>query len=122
MAPFLDGELMLELVGALNKAAGTTGLGGPAAASRLATRTVRAGRAGTGAVAGTGQSDVTFVWSSPFDDDAYTVHVTVEQDTAGDGLRVRRVRSRTASQVVVNVQNTALGSTSGTLHVIAVHD
>lgn len=113
---------MFELVGALNRAAGTSGLEAAGAASKLANRVIRSVRASTGDVAGTSQADVTVTWPLPFDDDAYTVHVAVEHDTAGDGLRVRRVRSRTATQVVVNVENTALSAVSGTLHVTAVSD
>lgn len=114
--------MSLELVGALNAAAGTSGLEAAGAAGVLARRFPRTVRVDTGSVPGTSNADVTVTWPEEFPSTDYTVVAVVEQDVASDGLRVWRVRSRSTTGVVVNVQNTALTSVAGTLHVIAVHD
>lgn len=83
---------------------------------------LRAARASTGSVAGTGQADVTVTFDSAFADTNFTVTASVVEDEASESLRVRRIRSVTAGQVVVNVVNNAIVPRSGTVHVIAVHD
>lgn len=84
--------------------------------------TIRTARQTTGAVAGTGSADVTVTFSSPFDDTNYTVTASIVENDGGESLRVRRIRTVAAGQVVVNVVNGAITSRTGIVHVIAVHD
>lgn len=85
----------------------------------------KAQRVATGAVAAVTAVDVTVTWTLPFADTAYTVTVSIEETAGGVGnsLQVRRIKSKTASAVVVQVfNNEAVTARSGTLHAIAVHD
>lgn len=75
---------------------------------------------GSGAV----YSSQTFTWAAPFADANYTVTATcLGNDNSGAGLRVVRIRSKTASQVVVELANEAGFQTyTPEVHLIAFHD
>lgn len=90
--------------------------------TRLGASDVRTKRVATGGIGGTATATIVVTWDVAFPDANYTVAVTVEQDAAGDGLRIKRVRTRTATQITVAVENTALTSQEGTLHVLARAD
>lgn len=83
---------------------------------------VETARVTTGSVSGTGEADVTVTWATAFPDSNYTCDALVELDEDGEALRVRRMRSKTATQAVFNVVNNALGSRTGTLHATAIAD
>ncbi len=81
-------------------------------------------RATTGAIAGGATVEVTFTWPSAFPNANYTVAAITEEATAGTStLRVRRIVSRTASQIVVRIENSdTLAARTGTLHAVGVLD
>lgn len=84
---------------------------------------MRSLRVTTGSVAGGGSVDVTVTWPTPFADSNYTAVASIEEGTAGDSLRVRKVVSRAAGSVTVLVANSdALNARTGIVHVIAIHD
>lgn len=80
-------------------------------------------RVATGNILTGVRADVTCTWGTAFADTNYSVVVTVEDTTAlGLGLQAERVRSKTASAVVVQVLNASLSTDSGTVHCYGVHD
>lgn len=82
-----------------------------------------AARVATGNVPAAGTVDVVVNFPQAFPDLAYTVEAAVEEATAGDTLRIRKIVSKTAGSVTVRVANQdALVARSGTLHVLAYHD
>lgn len=78
------------------------------------------GSASTGSIIGAGQADVIVTLDSAMPDTNYRVAPSVTIDEDGESLRVRRVRSKTTTQVVVNVVNNAITSKTGTVEVLAV--
>lgn len=91
-------------------------MGGGAAAQ------TRTARVTTGAIAGGGSANVTVNFAA-FSDTNFTVSAEVEELTAGDSLRIRKVLSRTASSVTVLVANQdTLNARTGTVHILAIHD
>lgn len=91
--------------------------GAPSTQRQIETR-----RASTGSIAGTGEGDVTVTWSTPFPNDSYTANAIVESDEGGEALRVRRLRSKTATQATFNVVNNAITSRTGIIHATAMAD
>lgn len=80
-------------------------------------------RVSTGAIGAISSALVTCTWPSTFANANYTVVASVEDSTAALlSLRVVHLESKTASAVVVRVENTSGGSLTGTLHLIAMHD
>lgn len=77
-------------------------------------------QAATGAIAGLAEADVVVPLPAPMPDASYTVTAQVVLDDGGESLTVRRIRSKTATQVVVNVVNNAATSRSGTVHLMLV--
>jgi len=66
---------------------------------------------------------VTVTWTTTFADANYSVTAAVvDATTSSLSLSVVHVESITASAVTVRVLNNAVGSLTGVLHVIAVHD
>jgi hypothetical protein len=77
----------------------------------------------TGSINAGARVDVTWTVSPAFADANYTAIATVyDASASGTGLRVERIRTQTASSVVVQVMNDSAGSLTGTLEVIAIHD
>lgn len=94
-----------------------TGIGGDGGGLKHA-------RITTGSI-GTSGGSVTHTWATAFADTNYTVWPSVEDSTAQsetDGLRVAKVRSKAATQVIVDIDNLGAGAITGTLHLLAVHD
>lgn len=82
----------------------------------------RTARVTTGSIAGSGSANVTVNFAA-FSDTNFTVSAEVEEATAGDSLRIRKVLSRTAGSVTVLVANQdTLNARTGTVHVLAIHD
>lgn len=84
--------------------------------------TVQGVRVATGTVGGASTATVTVTWSTAFANTNYTPSVCVLQDTAGLGLIVRRIRTKTASAITVVVENTAATDASGTLQACGLAD
>lgn len=83
----------------------------------------RGARVSTGSVAGGASVNVVVPFAAPFADTNYAVSAAVEEGTAGDSLRVRKVLSRAAGSVTVLVANSdTLNARTGTVHVLAIHD
>lgn len=82
----------------------------------------RHGRVSTGAVAANSLVDVVVPFTTPFPDANYTVVATVEEGTAGDTLRIAKIVSKTATSITFRVNNPSLGSVTGILNIIAMHD
>lgn len=82
-----------------------------------------ANRVSTGAIAAAATADVVVPIDPALPDANYTVEASVEEATAGDTLRVRKIVSRAPNQVVVRVVNSdALNARTGTVHVLIRHD
>lgn len=80
-------------------------------------------RVTTGSVSAGSTALVTITWSTAFADANYTVAASVvEATTSSLSLSVVHVESVTASAVTVRVLNNAVGSLTGTVNVIAMHD
>lgn len=80
-------------------------------------------RVTTGSVAAGLSSLVTITWNVAFADTNYTVSPAVLDSTAaGLALTLLHVESVTAGAITVRVLNTSVGSLTGTIHAIAVHD
>jgi len=84
---------------------------------------IKHSRITTGSVVGGGSALITVTWPTPFADASYTVVATVVDPTAStSALSVVHIESQVAGSVTVRVQNTAVGSLTGTLNLIALHD
>lgn len=80
-------------------------------------------RVTTGSIGAGSTALVTVTWTTPFADANYTVSASVvDSTTTSLSLSVVHVESVTANDVTVRILNNAVGSLTGTLHVIAVHD
>lgn len=80
-------------------------------------------RVTTGSVSGGSTALVTITWTTAFADANYTVTADViDSTTTSLSLSVVHIESVTASAVTVRVLNNAIGSLTGTVHVIAIHD
>jgi hypothetical protein len=85
--------------------------------------TVKSSRVTTGLIGAGSTALVTLTWGTSFADANYTVSASVEDSTATSlSLSVVHVETKTASAVTVRVINNAVGSLTGTLNVIAIHD
>lgn len=81
------------------------------------------GRVTTGSISAGSTALVTLTWGTTFADTNYTVSAEVEDSTTSSlSLSVVHVESKTAGAVAVRVLNNSVGSLTGTLDVIAVHD
>lgn len=70
----------------------------------------------TGSIGAGASALVTVTWDEPFVDSAYFPDVIVLDSTAAAlSLRVVKIESRTASAITVRVENTSLGSLTGTV-------
>lgn len=77
----------------------------------------------TGVVAGGARAQINLTWPIPYGDSNYTVVASVlDTSAAGTGLRVERVRVKTATGITVQVINDSGGNLTGTVHAIAIHD
>ena len=77
----------------------------------------------TGSVSAGSTALVTITWSTAFADANYTVTASViDSTTSSLSLSVVHVESVTSSAVTIRVINNAVGSLTGTLNVVAVHD
>lgn len=84
---------------------------------------IQSTRISTGSITSGLRADVTVTWPTSFTDTNYTVLVTVEDTSAlGLGLQAERIRSKTATQVVIQVLNASLSSLTGTIHIVGIHD
>lgn len=80
-------------------------------------------RVATGNILTVTRSDVTVTWDAAFADTNYTVALSIVDTSAlGLGLQPERIRSKSASAITVQVFNASVGTLSGTLEAIAVHD
>lgn len=80
-------------------------------------------RVTTGSISAGSTALVTLTWSSAFADANVTVTAGVVDSTGSSlSLSVVHIESITASAVAVRVINNAVGSLTGVLHVIAMHD
>jgi hypothetical protein len=84
---------------------------------------IKAQRLTTGVVPAASSSVVTLTWAVPYDDDAYTVTVSVQDATADVlSLALVHVESKTDTDITVRIRNGAAVDITGTLHAIAIHD
>jgi hypothetical protein len=84
---------------------------------------VKHARVTTGSIGAGSTALVTVTWSSAFADANYSVAASVvESTTSSLSLSIVHIESVTASAVTVRVLNNAVGSLTGTLHVVACHD
>jgi len=80
-------------------------------------------RVSTGSVTGSAQAEVTVTWPQPFPTTNYTVSAVVEEATAAtDTLQVKKIVSKTASDVTLRVVNANASARTGTLHLIGISD
>jgi len=99
--------------GKVTVAKGVTADGGGIKHSRVTTGSVSAGSTAL----------VTVTWSTAFADANYTASASVVDSTTSSlSLSVVHIESVAAGSMTVRVLNNAVGSLTGTLHVIAMHD
>jgi hypothetical protein len=80
-------------------------------------------RVSTGSVGAGSTALVTITWGTAFADTNYTVGVDVQDSTTSSlSLSVVHIESKTAAAITVRVINNSVGSLTGTLHAVAVHD
>jgi hypothetical protein len=81
------------------------------------------GRITTGSIGAGATALVTLTWGTAFADTNYTVSAEVEDATTSSlSLSVVHVESKAAGSVSVRVLNNSVGSLTGVLNCIAVHD
>lgn len=84
---------------------------------------IKHSRITTGSITAGATALVTVTWGTAFADADYTVQASVVDSTSSSlSLSVVHVESISASAVTVRVLNNAVGSLTGELHVIAIHD
>jgi hypothetical protein len=84
---------------------------------------IKHGRVTTGSISAGASAGVNLVWAgSSFSDTSYTANCSVQDATAGVGLRVDHIESKTSGSITARVVNGSGGSLTGTLHCIAMHD
>jgi hypothetical protein len=77
----------------------------------------------TGSIGAGSTAPITNTWVTAFADANYTVSASVVDSTASSlSLSVVHIDSVTTTNVVVRVLNNAVGSLTGVLHLIAIHD
>lgn len=102
-----------RLDGVLKLGAGVNNDGGGFKHQRITTGSVGAGATAL----------VTITWTTAFADANYTATASViDSTTSSLSLSVVHIESKTASAMTVRVLNNAIGSLTGTLDAIAVHD
>lgn len=80
-------------------------------------------RVTTGSITAGATVAITNTWVTAFTDSNYTVSASVVDSTASSlSLSVVHVDSITTTNVVVRILNNAIGSLSGMVHLIAIHD
>ncbi len=80
-------------------------------------------RVTTGSISAGSTALVTITWGTAFADANYTVSASVVDSTTSSlSLSVVHVESVSASAVTVRILNNAVGSLTGTVNVIAIHD
>jgi hypothetical protein len=80
-------------------------------------------RISTGSIGAGSTAPITNTWVTAFADANYTVSASVVDSTASSlSLSVVHIDSVTTTNVVVRVLNNAVGSLTGVLHLIAIHD
>jgi hypothetical protein len=80
-------------------------------------------RISTGSIVAGSTAPITNTWVTAFADANYTVSASVVDSTASSlSLSVVHIDSVTTTNVVVRVLNNAIGSLTGVLHLIAIHD
>lgn len=80
-------------------------------------------RVTTGSVAAGSTALVTVTWSTAFADANYTVQASVlDSTTTSLSLSVVHIESVVAGSITVRVLNNSVGSLTGTIHCVAVHD
>lgn len=77
-------------------------------------------RVATGNILATLLAPITVTWDSAFPDTNYTISYSIV-GPAGV-LSLDSITSVTAAGCTINVKNVSLGTNSGTLHVMAIHD
>lgn len=113
------------IAGTLSARNNSTGLNASASAAALTALAARfkTQRVTTGSIAGTSSAEVTVTWTQAFADTNYTVAVDVVEGTATtDTIRILKIVSFSASQVVIRVHNDNGTARTGTLHLTAIHD
>lgn len=84
---------------------------------------IQAMRVATGSILTGIRTGVTVTWPQAFADTNYTVVALMSDASAlGLGLICERVQSITNSNCVIQCFNASLGTLSGTIHVIGIHD
>jgi hypothetical protein len=77
----------------------------------------------TGSIGAGSTALVTVTWDVAFPDTNYTVMASVEDATTSSlSLSVVHVESKSTTDATVRVINNAVGSITGTLHIMAIHD
>jgi len=91
--------------------------------SETSTQSVRQGRASTGTILTLTRVNITITWATAFADTNYTVACTIEDTSVlGLGLLTERITAKTAASITVQIFNQSVGSLTGMLHAIAIHD
>lgn len=88
----------------------------------VVTGQIQTARASTGSVGAAAEANVTLTWPTGFSDGDYAVTASMMEDDDGEALRVRRIKTKSATGIVVNCVNNGLISHTGTVHAIAVAD
>jgi hypothetical protein len=84
---------------------------------------IKHARVTTGSVGAGSTALITITWATAFADANYTVNASVlEATTSSLSISVVHIESQTSSAVTVRVINNAVGSLTGTVHAIAMHD
>jgi hypothetical protein len=77
----------------------------------------------TGSIGAGSTALITVTWDVAFPDTNYTVMASVEDATTSSlSLSVVHVESKSTTDATVRVINNAVGSITGTLHIMAIHD
>lgn len=95
----------------------------PLFASSAPSSIIKSKRVTTGSIATATTALVTVTWDTAFADASYTVTVDViDATTTSLSLTTVHIESQTASAVTARILNNSLGSLTGTLHAIGIHD
>lgn len=82
-------------------------------------------RVSTGSIGGTTRAEVLVTWASTFNDTSYTVTCNVEDSTtaaATQGLTFERLRTKSATQIGLVINNPTGGAITGTIDCVGHHD
>lgn len=87
------------------------------------TALLKSKRVSTGSIATAATALITITWDTAFADTNYTATVDViDATTTSLSLSTVHIETQTASAITVRIINNALGSLTGTIHAIGIHD